>query len=159
MGLYLSIYVGPYAEARGTATERETNVYGCTNEKCAEWKKRDTWQGVSSPFCAACGSKTGKTTKMMKHRPSPYEALGENERLSPIDDHDNEGTYYFISNVRGTVGESLGGERGEDHHVDLSDVDREAQMKEFETQFAEEIALLRKSFEVDVCWGLQVYWR
>lgn len=159
MGLYLSIHVGPYAKASASASEREADVYGCTNEKCSEWKRRDTWQGVRSPFCAMCGSKTGKTTKMMKKRPLPHEALGENERLSWIDDQSNEGVYYFISNVRGSAGESLGGERGEDHHVDLSDVDREAQMKQFETQFAEELALLRKVFEVEICWGLQFYWR
>lgn len=160
MGLYLSIYVGPYAEARATPVDRDTDVYGCTNAKCPEYKKRDTWQAKGAPpFCASCGSPTGKTTKRMKYRPSAHEALGGSERLSWIDDQSDENVYYFISNIRGTVGESLDSDRGADHHLDLADVDREAQMKEFEEQFAEDLALLRKVYEVEICWGLQIYWR
>lgn len=156
MGLYLSMYVGPYAEATGTAVERETAVYGCTNEKCVEWKNRDTWQGEKSPFCASCGSPTGKTTKLMSHRPSPHEALGDSERLTTVGDED--GVHYFIPNIRGSAGRSLSGDKGLDHHLDLSEVDQAAEMKKFEEQFPEELAALRKVYDVEICWGFHATW-
>ena len=158
MGLYLSMYVGPYAEATATAVKRETDVYGCTSEKCPEWKRRDPWQGMKSPFCASCVSPTGKTTKMMVQRPSPYDALGGSERLEVLSDESDEDVHYFISNIRDSLGERLDGDKGANHHVDLSDVDREAEMKKFEELFHEELASLRKVYDVEVRWGFHADW-
>jgi len=159
MGLYMSMYVGPYAEATAEPSEREVDVYGCTNSKCAQWKKRETWmQAALSSFCATCGTATGKTTKLVKGRPSPHEALGESERLSSIRDDEDEDVVYFVPNIRGSVGLRLNGDRGASHHVDLAGVDREAEMALFEGQFPEELSALRKVYDVKTCWGLQVDW-
>jgi len=154
----MSMYIGPYAEATASAVEREIAVYGCTNRQCARWKDREGWP-LAAAFCATCGSPTGQTTKKSKKHPSPYEALGESERLSPISDDGADGVCYFIPNIRGDgCGERLGGDRGEDHHLDLSDVDRETEMKKFAEQFSEELDALRKVYDVEICWGLQVHW-
>ncbi len=161
MGLYLHVYIGPYAECRYRNESREIDVYGCTNTACGEYKKRQTWPMTGTKFCAACGSAIGQSRRVDRYRPSPFDVLGESEALFVLGPTDNEpgpmaDRLWFGANVRGP--RNFNPDRNH-HREDLTQLDREAEMQWFTGRFESDLAKLREAYDaLTIKWGLHVYY-
>jgi len=163
MSSYLSVYLGPYVEARFRPEMRLTDMFGCTNEKCGTYARRSkfSWE-VEKKFCSECGSAWGKTQSMLPYRPNPMEAMGDRENLTWIEDTKDPTVFYYLSNLRPAKGQrDFSYHEGGDAHVSLP-VDGQSQaleLTQFQKRFEADIALLSAVYDVQLKWGLHLYWR
>jgi hypothetical protein len=157
MGSYLNIYIGPYVECAYRNETHEVDVHGCTNEKCPEFKKRERWasRGVVK-FCGSCAGALGPSKKVEPYRPTPYDVMQNRDEIVPLGLEGKEATVRLGSNIKGP----------RDFHpdrsctLDLTALDREAEMRWFESRFADDLRLLRAAYDnVTVKWGLHVYYQ
>lgn len=156
MGLYLNVYLGPYVECTYREEAREVEVTGCTNGKCPEHAKASAWSKPSGKFCSACASAIGKFKRTEHRHRSTYDVLGEREELTPIT-FDDEKTVCLGPNIKGP--RNFHPEADGDI-VDLTTVDREAEIRWFRERFAGDIEKLSAAYDnLQFRWGLHLYKR
>lgn len=157
MGSRLHIYLGPYVQCSYRDESKEIDVWGCTNTSCPEYKKRERWE--PSPgrgkFCSSCASPIGKSKKVEKVHPTPYDVLGEREMLTPLGHDSTDKTVWLGANIKGPREFCP-----DDECVwDLTTLDREVEMRWLSETFAEDITRLRTAYDnVTVKWGLRMYY-
>lgn len=163
MGSYQSTYLGPYLEARARKESRPTDLFGCTNPKCEVYSQRQKYSALAArpeakKFCAQCGVTLGKTTEVLPYRPSPFDALKEREQLTWIEDSSDTSLFYFLPNFR-RPGRLFHLPDREEVHWDLRQSSNPTEETAwFQERFAEDIANVAESYDVEIRWGLHVYW-
>ncbi len=157
MGLYLNVYLGPYVECTYRAEPQEIEVTGCTNSKCPEHAKASTWGRPSGKFCAQCASPISKFKRTERRHRTTYDVLGESEELTPLTFED-EKTVCLGPNVDSPRKSMHPDEDGD--IVDLTTVDREAEIRWFRERFAKDIEKLAGAYDnLQFRWGLHLYKR
>jgi hypothetical protein len=150
MGLYLSMYLGPYVECVVRAQTREVAVWGCTNVGCALNAKHSAFEPSGTKFCADCGSPWGKSMKAKPYRPNPHTVLGESEELTMLGEDPD--AYYLGSNIASP--RRFHCDASEGVHFDVSYVNQEGEMKWFCERHADDLATLAEAYDTRVGWGL-----
>jgi hypothetical protein len=110
-------------------------------------------------FCSACGSAVGDVVIQETFYVDPIELVGEALHDVQSDSERGGPIVLLAPNVR-RKGDPRPSELSRDGnvHLDLTEVDRAAEMAWFEKAFAKELAVLRKSCaEVTIKWGFHQY--
>jgi hypothetical protein len=171
MGLYQSIYVGPYLIAKNKQIDSYTESKICQSPSCKG-------QAVSYPFCQNCGEKPELVRTPVKKKLTAYNV---------IHDHDESMTDFskcFIDKIYfvegGPKNASIGipnNDEGRskdtikkcsiesDHGVSggypLDGIDQEADMNWFKDKFKDLISILSESLgpdSIEYKWGIVVSW-
>ena len=173
MGESKFLYLGPYAECtQGDPQTGTREVRGCTNPKCKKHPKdrdytRDEDEDDSKngdgtqqgQFCPACGSKVDDVVITETFYPDRYELVGD-ALFEVQSDGERGGDVLLLAPNERRKGDPQpkGLNEGESLHLDLSRVDRAAEMAWFEQAFAKELAIVRKSYAtVTIKWGLHQF--
>lgn len=158
MGRYAQLYVGPYVTCEVTETPAQVSVRACTNAGCARPKPKTIYEKVVGPFCNLCGSPVGDVAITTMKHPSPYDALGESERLSAVQPDDTNQRVYFICNEGGAAARNFHIEP--ESHVGLDGFHVEHEMQWFEERYAVELEALGKAYgNFSLHWGVHYFAR
>ena len=153
MSSHPHVYVGPYVACKVVATPHTTTVIACTSPACPKDKPRAL--APKAQFCDACGSPIGPVEITVDRRPSPWDGIGDAERLFHMDSED--GFYYYGVNEGGVADRDYGVKEGT--HVDLHHLHPPTEIAWFIERYAAEIRDLEAIHaDVTVSWGIHHYY-
>lgn len=154
MSLDYSVYIGPVILcSEPVLTESKTDLHGCINKKCKCFETES-----KAPFCAQCGSKNGTFTVTEDMEDFDlYELSHDGLAEANPEYRRDDDSRIFIAN-RSFLKRETHLDAHETVAMDLSKVDRQAEIQEL-AKFAEEwLPGIRKAFKkVELTWGLYMW--
>lgn len=156
MGIRRYVYLGPYAEVTPRSKTREVETVGCTKPGCIGFDKRHPFSPPGK-FCPECASPIGKHKRTETYRQSAYDMLAGDENITELLCDEKDGKLRLGVNVRGP--RKFNYDSDGSFVVDMANLDMAAEIRWFETEFAEDIGKLRSACDdVAVKWGLILYY-
>lgn len=157
MGLQATLYIGPYAVCEVTPVPRVFQVRSCPALMCKKPKPTEPMDNISADFCDSCGCRISLNEITVERSPSPFDALGESERLSPVWASKGEKLIYFICN-EGNQARKFILEIGA--HVDFHDYSIGEETRWFDQRYAVELEGLAKTYgNFAIRWGIHYFQR
>jgi len=161
MGIYQSVYLGPYAECTHKNETEEVTVYGCTTPDCKHYKHhRSQWEGEADKFCPDCGSKKGASKLTRPKHIHPFDVVGDDLKSLVGQASDHYKNVLLGSNlINKHLPRAFHVGDGADWHVNVTALDREAERQWFADKYATQLEKLHAAYEtVEIKWGLHVYY-
>lgn len=163
MGSYPTVYVGPYAICEVTPYQKTVQVRACPSPTCQKPKPKNQWNHHDGAFCETCGTAIEMINIQVEAHPSPYDALGESERLSPVVPDlparigMTKGCVYFICN-ESCIKTPCRFVLESPTHINLDGRDKLNEKTWFEDRYEAELDGLRKEYgNVTIAWGLHYF--
>lgn len=154
MSSSLHVHVGPYVRCVAPPVAAPAEIRSCLNAECPKHCE-DRWEHAS--FCSACGRPITRTTVEVKRRADAYDLIGD--ELAGMGDRSRTGVEYLRPNHQGPREFCFDDADESDEALDLTDLDRAAEIAWFEKRYAKALAKLRAAFEsVDVRWGVRAFY-
>jgi|GEM_PF-5179711 len=164
MSSHQNVYLGPYVACTYRSEKREEDRYGCTKPACMGYGVRTDSEHGWGKFCPNCGGPIGMSKEMVASRPDPEDVVGNLFGLmTNEDDEEDKSDEFFLApyheKKRSPPRAPMHFDETEIGHFDLETVDRQAEMKWLEDQYAASIAKLRDVYDnVRIGWGLHIYY-
>jgi len=165
MGIYQHTYLGPYLKVRNL-TRLETIRYRvCVNEKCKQLNLPIDYEEIN--FCSNCGGKIEEKDFSKDTKYCPWDALNEVDEfidnLAPIWNASGEITKGYsilapnkIQPNQKDIGINIDSDKSLE--LDLSEVDILDEVSTMHHIYNKEIKYLKnKGFEIDILWGLLIF--
>lgn len=153
MGLYQSIYVGPYMKVPKKSIDSFKSEIICTSDTCRAV--------TTSKFCPSCGQPTQTIQRPVKRNKSAFNViceLFEDEMWVP--DLGTKDDIVLPNSYSGRpVKIDIDGDRGATSVQSLRDIDKDADINWFVTKYKHVIDKMKEEFgEVEIDWGVIVSW-
>jgi hypothetical protein len=154
------IYLGPIVQLKLRSVESETASFGCVDEACSGFRSQGT--SPSSPhaslhkFCSICGRAYGIRKIKSARKISVDDVV--RDKLTSVGTEDMDGGIAFLAPNTRTTPRAFLFDRADEAHIDVGEIDRDAEMLWMRSRYAVEIDKLKSVFgDVRVSWGLHVY--
>lgn len=153
MGLYQSIYIGPYLSVSKKTIESFKSEVVCVSDTC-----RTT--PTNSKFCPDCGEPTQTIQRPVKKNISAFNICNEFSDEMYIPELDTKNDIVLPNNYDGRPFKiRIDGDRGCSSIHSLRSLDRESDVNWLTTKYSHIIDRLKEEFdEVIVDWGIVVSW-
>ena len=153
--------LGPYIVCKFDNVAKSRKYNGCVNGLCYESESKNA---TSNKYCGACGKKCGEKTEVFQGEIDPYPLLAQmNEALHLvcIEGYEPLGsnTHVFIPNTKiKAFCKNFEFKYETGGITDLTEIDVDNELANFENQFPKELEILRKNYcEVTLHWGFIHY--
>lgn len=153
MGLYQSIYVGPYMKVPKKSIDSFKSEVICTSDTCRKQ--------TNSKFCPSCGEPTQTIQRPIKKNVSAFKIICELfEDQMWVPDLGTKDDIVLPNNYSGRPFKiDIDGDRGATSVKSLKDIDKESDLNWFVTKYQHIIDKMKEEFgEVTIDWGIVVSW-
>lgn len=152
MGLYQSIYIGPYLSVSTKTIEGFKSEVTCINDTCRKI--------TNSKFCPDCGEPTQIIQQPVKKKISAFNILSsEFSDEMYVPELDTKNDIVLPNNYDGRPFKiRVDSDHGCNSIHSLRSLDRESDVNWLTTKYKHVIDRLKEEFEVIIDWGIIVSW-